>query len=221
VRWTDIPIHVIDFEGSLRTGVVEYGVVTLLEGRLVAVHTRLCRPAARIAADETRIHGLSDADLADAEGFAAEWGRFAGLRETGLLGAHFSAMENSLLRSVWPCPRLSPDFLSPGGTMAEWGPWIDTGCLARSALGREQPAGLEEVVVALGLEESLRDVAERYCPGPRRQFHCAAFDALACALVLQKLARDSDGALWSLARLAAESTANLRRRRERQQTRLF
>lgn len=221
MQWTDIPVHVIDFEGSLRTGVVEYGVVTLTEGRIVAVHTRLCRPVGPIAADETRVHGLAEADLAGAEGFEAEWTRFAGLRETGLLGAHFSALENSLLRSVWPCPRLSPDFLSPGEMIAEWGPWIDTGRLARSILGRAQPAGLEEVIGALGLRDLLQAAAEQFCPEFRRRFHCAAFDALASALVLQQLARDPDGTVWSLPRLAAASTENPQQRRERQQARLF
>ena len=39
--WTEIPIHVVDFEGSLRTGVVEYGVVTLLGGDIINTSTRL------------------------------------------------------------------------------------------------------------------------------------------------------------------------------------
>ena len=28
--WSSVPIHVIDFEGSARTGVVEFGVATLV-----------------------------------------------------------------------------------------------------------------------------------------------------------------------------------------------
>ena len=39
--WTEIPIHVVDFEGSLRTGVVEYGVATLLGGDIINTSTRL------------------------------------------------------------------------------------------------------------------------------------------------------------------------------------
>ena len=30
--WSSVPIHVVDFEGSARTGVVEFGVATLLGG---------------------------------------------------------------------------------------------------------------------------------------------------------------------------------------------
>ena len=34
------PIHVIDFEGSRQSGIVEYGVVTLHGAEIVAAHTR-------------------------------------------------------------------------------------------------------------------------------------------------------------------------------------
>ena len=44
------------------------------------------------------------------------WERFAGLRATGPLAAHFAPVENSLLRKVWPYPREVPDFARPGRT---------------------------------------------------------------------------------------------------------
>jgi DNA polymerase-3 subunit epsilon len=200
---------------------VEFGVVTLEGGVIRAVETRVCRPVAAMAAAETRVHGLAEADVADAEPFVAEWARFAGLRETGVLAAHFSATENALLRATWAVPRLSPDFLSPGRAMAEWGPWIDTGRLAVEALPAGMTAGLEDVVGALALEPALADAATRWCPAARRRFHCAPFDALACALVLGALARDTDGAAWSLARVLTASTADAQLRDERRQARWF
>lgn len=214
-------MHVIDFEGSARTGVVEFGVVTLQSGEISAVHTRVCRPADAIPAAESRVHGLVEADIAAAAAFGAEWTLFAGLRETGLLAAHFSATENALLRAAWPCPRLCPDFLSPGRSTAEWGPWIDTGRLAIDALPAGGGAGLETVVRALGLEAALAAAADRWCPAARRRFHCALFDALACALVLRALARDPIGEAWSLARVLTASTADLDQREERSQARWF
>jgi len=222
MKWTDIPVHVIDFEGSARTGIVEFGLVTLVGGAIAEVHTRVCRPNGAIAAAETRVHGLGAVETAAAEPFATEWGRFAGLRETGVLAAHFAATENALLRAVWPVPRLSPDFLSPGHAVAEWGPWIDTGRLAVEALPVGASAGLEDVVRHLGLEGALADVAATWCPAERRRFHCAPYDALACALVLGSLARDaSTGDTWTLARVLAASTADPQRRDERQQARWF
>jgi DNA polymerase-3 subunit epsilon len=222
MQWTDVPVHVIDFEGSVRTGIVEYGVVTLAGGVIAAVHTRVCGPTGAIPAHETRVHGLGTAEAAGAAPFAAEWTRFAELRETGVLAAHFSATENALLRAVWAVPRLSPDFLAPGRTVAEWGPWIDTGRLAIERRLGGEGAGLEEVVRALGLATALAEAAEQWCPSARRRFHCAPYDALASALVLLALARDDPGkSWWSLARVLAASTADPQRRQERQQPRWF
>jgi len=39
MRWTEQPVFFIDFEGSLATGVLEYGVATLLGGRVTATRT--------------------------------------------------------------------------------------------------------------------------------------------------------------------------------------
>ncbi|MBE2212739.1 MAG: 3'-5' exonuclease [Opitutaceae bacterium] len=221
--WTEIPVHVIDFEGSRETGIVEFGVVTLTGGVISEVATRLCRARVRVSADETRVHGLREADLADAAPFAVEWERFAALRANGVLAAHFSGTENALLRAVWPCPRLSPDFLHAGREVAEWGPWIDTGRLATAMLprGNGSSAALGDVVQAFGLAAALDEAARRWCPEARRCYHCALFDALACALVLPRLACDADGLPWTLAHTLAASTGDGARRDELRQGRLF
>jgi len=225
VLWTEIPVHVIDFEGSRETGVVEFGVVTLLGGAITDVATRLCRPRARLHADDTRVHGLRDGDLAGAAPFADEWERFAALRASGVLAAHFSGTENALLRATWPCPRLSPDFLHPGHSSAEWGPWIDTGRIAAAARmhagGATFSAALGDLVRALALDTILDDAAARACPVGRRSFHCALYDALACAFVLRRLACEHDGAPWTLARTLAASTGDGDQRDALVQGRLF
>src|SRR5271166_1109229 len=112
MRWTEQPVYFVDFEGSLASGVLEYGVATLLGGR--------------VTPEDTQIHGLREASLAGCAPFSADWEVFAGLREKGPLAAHYAGAENSLLRSVWPYPRVSPDFARPGCRVADWGPWIDS-----------------------------------------------------------------------------------------------
>jgi DNA polymerase III epsilon subunit-like protein len=221
VHWTEVPVHVVDFEGSLNTGVVEFGVVTLHGGAVTGLATRPCRARRPIPPGEVAVHGLADHELASCEPFEAEWPRFANLRETGILAAHFSATEQSLLRATWPCPRLSPDFLRPGQRMAEWGPWIDTGRLAAEALAVGASLRLEDVIGALGLESELSESAARLCPVARRRYHCAPFDALSSALALVRLAQDASGRPWSLARVLAMSTADPRRRDEHTQAELF
>ena len=110
--WTAVPVHMIDFEGCTRSGIVEYGVVTLFGGEVAASQGRLCASTGPIWSEDTRVHGLRGEELSGLEPFSCEWERFAGLRETGVLAAHFAATERRLLRAVWPYPRTSPDFLN-------------------------------------------------------------------------------------------------------------
>jgi len=221
VRWTDLPVHVIDFEGSTRAGVVEFGIVTLRDGVIERVATRMCRPRTRLLAAEVAVHGLTEDVLSATEPFEVEWPLFSHLRQTGVLAAHFSATENTLLKTAWPCPRLSPDFLRPGSEVAEWGPWLDTGRLICELRPENPSAALEHVVAMLGLQEELGVEGAHWCPPERRGFHCAPFDALASALVLRALGRDRDGDPWSLVHLLALSTGDARLRDERRQGRLF
>ncbi|HTB62190.1 MAG TPA: 3'-5' exonuclease, partial [Opitutales bacterium] len=128
--WPSTSIHVLDFEGSRRSGVVEYGVATLLDGKIIATHTRLCAPVGPLATVESSIHGISASDTTNAAPFAAEQSLFAQLRQTGPLAAHHAPIERALLRRTWPIPPASPDFGAADSAtaprLAEWGPWLDT-----------------------------------------------------------------------------------------------
>ncbi|RME73386.1 MAG: 3'-5' exonuclease [Verrucomicrobia bacterium] len=221
MSWLEQRVHVIDFEGSVRTGVVEYGVVTLRAGRIEGVETAVCRPRRAVPAEEARVHGLGGDAVRAAAGFEAAWPLFAALRETGVLAAHFSSAEESMLRSYWPCPRLSPDWLEPGREVATWGPWIDTGRIAAERVPAGASVALEDLVARFGLGEALAELAGEFCPAERRRFHCALFDALACALLLLEFAGGGGSrAPWSLARLLAASTADKKTREARSQPRL-
>ena len=49
MRWTEQPIHFIDFEGSLGSGVLEYGVATLVGGAARGVQARERRRVRAVA----------------------------------------------------------------------------------------------------------------------------------------------------------------------------
>ncbi len=215
------PVHFIDFEGSLASGILEYGVVTLEEGRVSAARSRICAPTGSVRAEDTRVHGLDATSLAGARPFAEDWELFAVLRQTGPFAAHFAGAESSLLRSAWPYPRDSPDFARPGGRSAEWGPWIDTGRLY-AQLHPGQPSGrLESLVVACGLQAELDGLAREHCPEGRRRYHAALYDALAGALLLGFLGRSPQLASLTLTHLIALSTADPRKRNSIVQRDLF
>ena len=219
--WIEQPVFFIDFEGNGNSGILEYGVATVLGGRIVDAATRLCRATGRIRERDAAVHGLRAERLAGQAPFAADWDYFAGLREQGPFAAHFAGVENALLKSVWPYPRLSPDFARPGAGVAEWGPWIDSARLHAQFQPKAPSGALGTLISACGLQASLDEAAARHCPPDRRRYHAALYDALAGALLLCALAHDPRGAALSLRQLLALSTLDPRRREALTQDELF
>jgi len=202
--WTEVPVHVLDFEGGPRTGVVEFGAVTLLGGRIVSLLSGRCAPRAGIPAEETRCHGLAEADLRGERPFESRWADFQSLRASGLLAAHQASVEARLLAATWPHPAAVPAVSETAEARAEWGPWIDTLALARLRRPGLGDYSLEALVGRLGLSSRLAAEAGRLCPPGRRRYHAAGYDALAAALVLLALApTDAD----RLGQLLADSAA--------------
>lgn len=210
-HWKDVPIHVLDFEGGARTGIVEYGVATLFGGEVVETRTRLCAADAPIPRLDTQCHGLHNGDVADSAPFAADADLFLHLRETGLLGAHHAQVEQGLLKAAWPYPRSVPDFASPESPhLISWGPWIDTHRIAvnwHPALGEHK---LGSLIRWFSLEKRLDRLAQKHCPSGRRRYHCALFDAIAAALLLRHLCSSAERATVSLEILVRESLSGTR-----------
>ncbi|MCC6415121.1 MAG: 3'-5' exonuclease [Opitutaceae bacterium] len=220
-NWTERSIHFLDFEGSVASGIVEYGVVTLQGGEVKATATRLCRPTGKVRTEDVAVHGLDATVLAGAASLTDDFERFAAWRESGPLAAHFAGAENSLLKSVWPYPRSSPDFARPGKEIAEWGPWIDTGALYRQFYPRLASYKLADLVAACGLQPELNELAATHCPESRRHYHAAPYDALAGAVLLRALGREPQLAELSIMQLLALSTLDGGKRDALQQEELF
>ena len=204
---SEIPIHVIDFEGSRQSGIVEYGVVTLLKEDIVAAQTRLCATVGTISDQDRLKHGISEELVAEKATFDAEWTYFAGLREQGPFCAHSASVEDSLLRSVWACPRMSPNFSRAGESSAAWAPWLDTLYLYRSLYPQLSSYQLGDLIQTFNLQEALDEWAGVYCPENRRRFHCALYDALASSLLLKRLYDEPELETISLHWLFLQSAA--------------
>ena len=185
--WSSVPIHVVDFEGSARTGVVEFGVATLLGGEVVSASTRLHASRVPVPAIDTQCHGLGAKDLKGLPPFESEWDHWIALRRTGLLAAHNATVESGLLRSTWSRPSAVPAFVGEEVSVAEWGPWIDTCRLARAWAPTLGDFRLSSLVAVLRLAPRLEALAAEHCPPNRRRYHCALYDALAAALVLRAI----------------------------------
>ncbi len=221
MSWGDQPIFFVDFEGNRTSGVLEYGVVTLLRGEVVEARTRLCQPIGRILAGDTAVHGLSNPMLDRCAPFSDEWEYFAGLRERGPLAAHYAGVENSLLKAAWPYPRSSPDFARPGEHVFDWGPWVDTARLYAQLYPALESGRLEALIAAAGLGSALDTASAAHCPADRRHYHAALYDALAGALLLGALARDPQVSQLTTMQLLALSTLDPRKRDDLTQRELF
>jgi DNA polymerase III epsilon subunit-like protein len=219
--WSEHPIHFLDFEGNRTSGILEFGVVTLHSGAVAATRTRLCRPVGRISAEDTAVHGLRAETVAGEAPFKDEWEYFARLRESGPLAAHFAAVENSLLKSVWPYPRTAPDFSQQNRPAADWGPWIDTGRLYPQFFPRLGDGKLEQLVTACEVEGELAALAAEHCPPARRHYHAALYDALAGAVLLLALLRRPEFSAATLPWLLQMSTLDAEKRSALQQGDLF
>ncbi|WP_233256596.1 3'-5' exonuclease [Opitutus sp. ER46] len=219
--WTEQPIFFVDFEGNQTSGVLEFGVATLLRGEVIEARTRLCRPVGEVRAADVAVHGLAAEQLVGAEPFADEWEYFASLRERGPLAAHYAGVENSLIKAAWPYPRSSPDFARPGERVFDWGPWIDTARLYAQLFPNLESGRLESLIEVTGLSATLDALAERHCPPPRRHFHAALYDALAGAVLLGLLACDPQTAGLTTMQMLALSTLDPRKRQDLQQRELF
>lgn len=219
--WTEQIIHFVDFEGSVASGILEYGVVTMRGGAVLETRTRLCRATGRVRPEDASVHGIEAAATAGCAPFGEDFGLFTGWRETGPLAAHFANAENTLIKSVWPYPRTSPDFARPGAGTTEWGPWIDTGRLYPQFYPTLASAKLGELVATFGLQARLDGLAAEHCPAERRFYHAALYDALAGALLLGRLAAEPSLAERSCAWLLAMSTLDGEKRDALQQGGLF
>jgi DNA polymerase-3 subunit epsilon len=204
--WREARVHVMDFEGGPRSGIVEAGVVTLYGGLVVESWTRFCAPTGELDARESRLHGIRETDTQDREPFSTEWERFRRMRRDGPFCAHHAPVEQGMLKAFWPYPGTVPDFARCGSATTTWGPWLDTRRIYERLYPDLDTAALGALVGAFGLAGRLETLAAEHCPPRRRKAHCALYDALASALLLLRLEEDP-----GLGRLSLKQLFNLSR----------
>jgi DNA polymerase III epsilon subunit-like protein len=155
--------HVIDFEGNKNLGISEFGVVTLQNFEIISTHTEICQNT-----------------------FNDHLEYFLNLRRTGLFAAHSAQIEDGLLRHYWASPGQVPVFTDETTTLS-WGPWVDTKVIHRELFKNLKSYELEDLIFAFELHSELVKFSEKYCLPWQRKFHCALFDALATAMLIQNL----------------------------------
>lgn len=168
VEWTARSYAVLDVEGNGRhpASLVELGVVPIDAGAIGAPSTWLVRPPETITSFATRIHGISNADVADRPVIAEVATGIHAALDGRVLVAHNAHVDLDVL-----CRDM------PGWVP---GPVLDTLRLSRALLGKNVSSHkLGALAGELGLTGGL--------PGGLRP-HRADYDALICARLLVHLA---------------------------------
>lgn len=202
--WYKHPIHCLDFEGSRRSGIVEFGLVTLFDGEVTDLATRLCLSTSPIPEIETATHQIRDLDVANCEPFSESWELFRDRRFEGPFAAHHAGVENGLIKSVWPFVTQCKNFIT-GSLDVDWGPWLDTCALYRALFPNLDSYNLGQLVATFGLQSRLDDLASRFCPKNRCGFHCAPYDALASGVLILQLQKYDELRMLSLEQLLSWS----------------
>ncbi len=188
MHWSSIPIHIIDFEGTKTSGILEYGIVTLHNNQITQTLSQLCLPTGPINSQDFHLHRISQIDTQNTLPFSHNWPLFSSLRSTGPLTAHHAQTENTLLKHTWPYTKNSPDFLNPKLTSTSWGPWIDTCQLFKTLFPQLISYKLIHLINTFHLTDKLTKLTKKHCLPTRCQPHCALYDALASTLLLQYIA---------------------------------
>ena len=180
-------VYVIDFEGSLKYGIVEYGVVLLEGGSIVRTQTGLCRPEQAIHPRDIQIHGLKEDRLKDEPDFSQYRDQFYGYRFDGVLAAHHAPVENGLLNRYWHTVPSRAVLGHTNPSRGSWAPWIDSRLVYQRYYDLESYS-LMALIDQFQLQNPLQELVGKYCPPERSKPHCALYDALASALLLLKTA---------------------------------
>lgn len=200
----DFTVYVLDFEGSLKTGVLEYGLVGLTAKKgIFFSETKLCKNRENISASETACHGICAKELVNCEDFSCEIEKFVRLREKAFFCAHNAAFEDTLLSAY--CPIVPNAYHIGFSQERRWFPWLDTLFLYKKYV-KNQGCGLRELIEVCGLWNILQQLGEKFCPDGRKNFHNALFDSLACALLFLNFIRSDIFKGKSLAWLIEQSS---------------
>jgi DNA polymerase-3 subunit epsilon len=178
-------LHAIDFEGTRATGVMEYGLVTVIRGKIAETRAAECP-----------------------RNFNEHIDVFMKLRRCGAFVGPNASVEDGLLRHDAPSPGFVGKYSNSSEGVATWGPWIDTRMLYRTFHGNLLDYSISGLEEKFGFEGQLLVLAEKICPAHKLGYHNAMFDALATCILVKKFAaelqkngaKQSDGLLLEYSR---------------------
>jgi DNA polymerase III subunit epsilon len=177
--WAELPVVMIDTETTGRDAnldrIVEIGAVISVRGEVVARWSHLVNPGRPIPAETTAVHGIKDADVADAPSFgdiAAELLTFIG---SAIPAAYNAGFDRAFILAELDRAQVRP--ASPPPMMRRDVEWLDPLIFARELYKEAESRALGEMAKRLGVE--------------MKRAHRATDDAEAALEVLHALAKDT------------------------------
>ena len=181
--WSTLHYAVVDVEGNGQQlpDLVELGVVHIADGQIGEPQSWLVKPAWRISPFATRIHGISNDDVADSPGFADVADEVRQALDVDAVVAHNAQVDVGVLRrhlGQWDTPEV-----------------FDTLNLARRFLPGYSSYRLGALVEALDLATGLSDGLKP---------HRASYDVLVTARLFLSLASSGEERMRSLEELRGQ-----------------
>ncbi|MBV9141279.1 MAG: 3'-5' exonuclease [Pseudonocardiales bacterium] len=182
--WTSLRYVVVDVEGNGQQppDLVELAVVPIVNGEVGEPTSWLVKPERSITYFATRIHGLTNDDVAEAPAFAEIADEVRAVLDVPVLIAHNAHVDVGVLRrqlGTWECPEV-----------------FDTLKFARRLLPNQVSYKLEVLTEAFKLAEGLPDGLSP---------HRATYDVLVTAWLFVRLATLSDTRPLSLEELRGDA----------------
>lgn len=204
-------VHVLDFEGSFQSGVLEAGIACYNDGMITDCFSQQYHPKGTIGAQEESIHRLNENALSSYPLFSDQFEIFQSFRRRGIWAAHHASTEASFLKRAWAYPgKTSINIDNQLFESTDWGPWIDTHVIYQKLYPRLPSYQLMDLIAFFKLQDELYQIAKSTCPHDRQHPHAALFDAIATALLLKRLIIDfgqtAQNVKWLLEHSLTKST---------------
>ncbi len=176
--WVDVPIALIDVETTGRDSnqdrIVEIGVVLGLRGEVVGRFGKLINPGRPIPPEVSAVHGIKDADVADAPAFKDIVDELLAFVGNAVPAAYNAAFDRGFVLAELDRAGVRPD--APPPAMRREVDWIDPLAFARELYKHEESRALGDMAARLGIE--------------LEHAHRATDDAEAALKVLYTFAKD-------------------------------
>lgn len=176
--WVDVPIALIDTETTGRDSsndrIVEIGVVMGYKGEVTGRFSKLINPGRPIPPEVSAVHGIKDADVADAPSFAEIAGELLAFLGSAIPAAYNAAFDRGFVLAELERAQVRPD--APPPAMRREVDWIDPLAFARELYKQEESRALGDMAARLGIELT--------------RAHRATDDAEAALKILYTFAKD-------------------------------